>query len=83
MLRVPTNEGLVYTKATMAGFYHGSRLTATLADWRPDVMPDVLAFDEARGWESLFAHALFGLVAADVYCNLERRRGGTQALPPA
>ncbi|WP_354685451.1 hypothetical protein [Cupriavidus necator] len=31
-------------------------------------------FDEARGWESLFAHALFGLVAADVYCNLERRR---------
>ena len=38
-------------------------------------------FDEARGWESLFAHALFGLVAADVYCNLERRRGETEQQP--
>jgi hypothetical protein len=50
VLRVPTSEGLVYAKATMAGFYHGVRLTAMLADWRPDVMPEVLAFDEARGW---------------------------------
>jgi hypothetical protein len=47
---VPTSAGLVYAKATMAGFYHGVRLTATLADWRPDVMPEVLAFDETRGW---------------------------------
>jgi hypothetical protein len=38
-------------------------------------------FDEARGWESLFAHALFGLVAADVYCNLERRRGEPEQQP--
>lgn len=40
-------------------------------------------FDEARGWESLFAHALFGLVAADVYCNLERRRSNTPDQQPA
>lgn len=40
-------------------------------------------FDEARGWEILFAHALFGLVAADVYCNLARRRGGAADQPPA
>ncbi|KJK25937.1 membrane protein [Burkholderiaceae bacterium 16] len=30
-------------------------------------------FDEARGWESVFAHILFGLIAADAYTNLERR----------
>jgi len=36
-------------------------------------------FDEARGWESLFAHVLFGLVAADAYCHLERRRGEVSA----
>lgn len=36
-------------------------------------------FDEARGWESLFAHALFGLVAADAYTHLERREA---ELPP-
>ncbi|MFS8975593.1 hypothetical protein [Cupriavidus necator] len=40
-------------------------------------------FDEARGWESLFAHALFGLVAADVYCNLERRRTDMADQQPA
>lgn len=30
-------------------------------------------FDEARGWESLFAHIMFGVIAADAYANLERR----------
>jgi len=50
VLRVPTSEGLVYAKATMAGFLHGPRLTATLASWKPDLMPEVLAFDDARGW---------------------------------
>jgi hypothetical protein len=50
VLRVPTSEGLVYAKATMAGFDHEPRLTAALAGWRPDLMPDVLAIDDARGW---------------------------------
>jgi hypothetical protein len=36
-------------------------------------------FDEARGWESLFAHALFGLVAADAYCHFERRNAVARA----
>ncbi|KWR87737.1 hypothetical protein [Cupriavidus sp. IDO] len=31
-------------------------------------------FDEARSWESLFAHALFGLIAAAGYYHFERRR---------
>lgn len=50
VLRVPTNEGLVYAKATLAGFDHEPRLTAALAGWRPDIMPVVLAIDDARGW---------------------------------
>ncbi|HYI15139.1 MAG TPA: phosphotransferase [Thermomicrobiales bacterium] len=50
VMRVPTSEGLVYAKATMAGFDHEPRLTLALAGWRPDLMPDVLAIDDARGW---------------------------------
>ncbi|SDC08859.1 hypothetical protein SAMN05216345_101491 [Cupriavidus sp. YR651] len=38
-------------------------------------------FDEARGWESLFAHALFGLVAADAYMHFERRMEAVPASP--
>ncbi len=50
VLRVPTSQGLVYAKATMAGFDHEPRLTAALAGWRPDIMPDVLAIEDERGW---------------------------------
>jgi hypothetical protein len=50
VLRAPTDEGLVYCKACMAGFEDETRLTAALAEWRPDLMPDVLAIDAARGW---------------------------------
>lgn len=50
VLRVPTSVGLVYCKATLAGFDHEPRLTAALAGWRPDLMPDVLAIDDDRGW---------------------------------
>ncbi len=50
VLRVPTSDGLVYCKATLAGFDHEPRLTAALAAWRPDLMPAVLAIDGQRGW---------------------------------
>jgi hypothetical protein len=30
-------------------------------------------FDAARGWESVLAHIVFGVVAADAYTHLERR----------
>ncbi|WER47034.1 hypothetical protein CupriaWKF_05540 [Cupriavidus sp. WKF15] len=39
-------------------------------------------FHDARGWESLFAHALFGLVAADAYCHFERRNAVARAPQP-
>lgn len=50
VLRVPTSEGLVYCKAPLAGFEAETRLTAALARWQPDLMPEVLALDDARGW---------------------------------
>lgn len=50
VLRVPTSEGLVYCKATLSGFDHEPRLTAALAGWRPEVMSEVLAIDNERGW---------------------------------
>lgn len=50
VLRVPTDNGLVYCKAMLAGFEHETRLTVALASWRPDVMPNVLATDDRRGW---------------------------------
>jgi hypothetical protein len=50
VLRVPTSDGLVYCKATLAGFHHEARLTQALAGWRPDLLPNVLAIDDVRGW---------------------------------
>jgi hypothetical protein len=50
VLRLPTSEGIVYCKATLTGFQHEPRLTAALACWRPNLMPDVLAIDDERGW---------------------------------
>jgi len=50
VLRVPASAGLVYCKATLSSFGHEPRLTAALAGWRPDLLPDVLAIDDERGW---------------------------------
>ncbi|HEX5165103.1 MAG TPA: phosphotransferase, partial [Thermomicrobiales bacterium] len=50
VLRVPASDGLVYCKACMAGLEDETRLTAALAEWRPDLMPEVLAIDGRRGW---------------------------------
>ena len=50
VLRVPTGAGLLYFKAAAAVLGHEPALTAALARWRPDCMPEVLAADPARGW---------------------------------
>jgi hypothetical protein len=50
VLRVPTAEGLLYFKASAPVLAHEPALTAALARWRPDCMPEVLAADPARGW---------------------------------
>ena len=50
VLRVPTNEGALFFKATTSIFAHEPPLTETLANWWPDCMPEVLASDLAQGW---------------------------------
>jgi hypothetical protein len=50
VLHVPTNEGMLYFKATAVETIYESALTRMLADWYPDCMPDLIAMDTARGW---------------------------------
>jgi len=50
VLHVPTGAGLLYFKAVAPVLGHEPALTAALARWRPDCMPEVLAADPARGW---------------------------------
>ncbi|MFL5804311.1 MAG: hypothetical protein ACJ8CR_21520 [Roseiflexaceae bacterium] len=49
LLRTPTADGLVYTKAVPAVFGHEPALTAALATWVPGRTAAVLAHDPARG----------------------------------
>jgi hypothetical protein len=49
-LRVPTDGGVVWFKATVPGLAHEAPLTALLAERRPDVVPPPLAWDPTTGW---------------------------------
>lgn len=49
MLRVPTDAGLLYFKATSASLAHEARLLEVLARRRPDAVTEVVASDD-RGW---------------------------------
>ncbi|HET9910669.1 MAG TPA: phosphotransferase [Anaerolineales bacterium] len=50
VLRVPSNEGTLFFKATAAETVYESALTEKLADWYPDCMPELVAVDPKRGW---------------------------------
>jgi phosphotransferase family enzyme len=50
VLKVPTNEGDVYFKATAPLLGHEAALTLALFQWKPECMPAVLAVDKTRGW---------------------------------
>lgn len=50
VLRVPTNDGDLYFKASAPVLLHETGLTQVLSRWRPDCMPEVLATDLKRGW---------------------------------
>lgn len=50
VLQVPTVVGSVYFKANMPALAHEPALTRTVARWRPDCVPQVLASDAGRGW---------------------------------
>lgn len=50
VMRVPTNAGACYFKAAAPASIFETSLTQTLFRRRPGCMPDLLAFDTARGW---------------------------------
>jgi phosphotransferase family enzyme len=50
VLRVPTNEGTLFFKATAEETIYESALTQKLAGWFPDCTPELLAVDTTRGW---------------------------------
>jgi hypothetical protein len=50
VLRVPTNEGTLFFKATAAETVYESALTERLAGWYPDCMPELVAVEALRGW---------------------------------
>jgi len=50
VLRVLTNVGTLFFKATAAETIYESALTQMLANWYPDCMPELIAVDTRRGW---------------------------------
>jgi len=50
VLRVLSNEGTLFFKATAAATVYESALTQKLAEWHPDCMPELIAVDTEHGW---------------------------------
>ncbi len=50
VMRVPTDRGVVYFKATSPMQAQETGLTASFARWHPDGMPEVLAADTDQHW---------------------------------
>ena len=50
VLRVPSNDGMIFFKATAGETIYEIALTQKLAEWYPDDMPALLSVDTARGW---------------------------------
>ncbi len=50
VLRVPTQAGSLFFKATAPCLAYEARLTEALVSWCPDLLPDLLAADLKRSW---------------------------------
>lgn len=50
VMRVPSNEGRLFFKATAAETVYEAALTQKLVGWYPDCMPELVAVDIPRGW---------------------------------
>jgi phosphotransferase family enzyme len=50
VMRVPSNEGMLFFKATALETVYEAALTQKLVGWFPDCMPEILAVDLPRGW---------------------------------
>ena len=49
-MRVSSNEGVLFFKATAPETMHEIALTQKLAEWYPDDMPKLIAVDTTLGW---------------------------------
>ncbi|HSQ39302.1 MAG TPA: hypothetical protein VLM78_04010, partial [Anaerolineales bacterium] len=50
VMRVPSNDGTLFFKATAGETIYEIALTEMMAGWFPDCLPDLVAVDTARGW---------------------------------
>jgi len=50
VMTVPTNNGILYFKASASIFAHETALTDYLARFRPEIFPELLAVDMKRHW---------------------------------
>jgi len=50
VMKVSTNEGMLYFKATAGETIYEIALTEKLAGWFPEDMPELIAVDTVRGW---------------------------------
>ena len=50
VLRIPTNVGDIFFKASAPVIAHEPAITQALYRWRPECIPQVLAIDEKQGW---------------------------------
>lgn len=50
VMRVPSNEGTLFFKATAGETIHEIALTEKMAGWFPDCLPNLVAVDTVRGW---------------------------------
>ena len=50
VMRVPTENGTIFFKATALETLFEAALTQKLAGWYPDCMPELIAVDRERGW---------------------------------
>ncbi len=50
VMRVPTNRGVIFFKATASETIYEIALTQLLASLQPNVLPELIAVDTARGW---------------------------------
>jgi hypothetical protein len=50
VMRVPTNEDMLFFKATAGETLYEIALTQKLSGWSPNCMPELVAVDATRGW---------------------------------
>ena len=50
VMRVPSNKGVIFFKATAGETIYEIALTQKLAEWSPDCLPGLISADTTRGW---------------------------------